>query len=58
MPFLYSTAPPSPKKKESDTYGEFLTKDVYGTNVSVETEEDKFKVAERVGKMRAMNSNR
>ena len=31
---------------------------MYGTKVSVETEEDQFKVAERVGKMRAINSDR
>ena len=31
---------------------------MYGTKVSVETKEDQFKVAERVGKMRAINSDR
>ena len=59
MHFLYSTAPAPPNsEKNHDKYGEFLTKDVYGTKVSVETEEDQFKVAERVGKMRAINSDR
>lgn len=53
-----STAPAPPNsEKNHDKYGEFLTKDVYGTKVSVETEEDQFKVAERVGKMRGMNSD-
>ena len=44
------------KVAKTDEFGEYLKKDVYGTKVSVQTESDKFKVAERVGKMRARNS--
>ena len=35
----------------------YLSKDIYGAHVSIETESDRFKVAERVGKMRAKHSN-
>ena len=47
---------PTKKVAKTDEFGEYLKKDVYGTKVSVQTESDKFKVAERVGKMRARNS--
>ena len=47
---------PAKKVAKTDEFGEYLKKDVYGTKVSVQTESDKFKVAERVGKMRARNS--
>ena len=49
--------PANAKIAKSDEYGEYINKDIYGTKVSVETESDQFKVAERVGKMRADNSD-
>ena len=43
--------------QKQDECGEYISKDAYGTIVSVETESDRFKAAERIGKMRAANSN-
>ena len=44
-------------KQKQDECGEYISKDIYGTTVSVETESDRFKVAERIGRMRAANIN-
>ena len=42
---------------KTDEFGDYIKKDVYGTEVSVETESERFKVAERIGKMRARHSD-
>ena len=57
-----SSSSSSTKKQKTihqneDEFGNYLSKDIYGAHVSIETESDRFKVAERVGKMRAKHSN-
>ena len=42
---------------KTDEFGDYIKKDVYETKVSVETESERFKVAERIGKMRARHSD-